>query len=394
MQIVCVTHAYPRDDKDIAGAFIERLVLALKDRSHSIKVIAPSDSGTGRRDRRHGISVSRVRYAPAGSENLAYRGTMAERSASPAGALWAASLMVAEAREIAHLHSVAAVDIVHAHWWVPGGVAAWLARLVGKPPYVVTLHGTDVRVLEQSWAGRMVAKRVLRRAAAVTAVSSYLAEQAAEFAGIDVGQIIVQPMPVDTARFTRVSHGGGGIVSVGRLTKQKNLGVVFEAIARLKTIGKPIPLTVIGDGPFRGMLEQRVKGLGIHDVVTFLGHVPPDKVPDAIGDADVMVFPAVREGLGLVAAEALMLGVPVIATKAGGGVTDIVPPTGAGRLIPADDPIALTKAITGFLEDPASRRLAQDAGASLRRRLSPDAVAKVFETVYRDAVGGRTGDEE
>jgi len=108
-----------------------------------------------------------------------------------------------------------------------------------------------------------------------------------------------------------------------------------------------------------------------------------------IGEADVMVFPAVREGLGLVAAEALMLGVPVVATKAGGGVTDIVPPTGAGRLVPADDALALATAIKGFVSDPSSRRLAQEAGASLRRRLSPAAVAEVFETVYEAALGLR-----
>lgn len=387
MQIVCVTHSYPRSENDIAGAFVERLVLALKARSHSIKVIAPSERGQGTRERHHGIGVSRVRYAPASMETLAYRGTMAEQARSLRGAILAANLVVGQAREIAHLNSIHPVDLVHAHWWVPGGVSAWLARLTGKPPYVVTLHGTDVRVLEQSWMGRILARRVLRKAAAVTAVSSYLAEQVAEFAGLDVGEIIVQPMPVDIDRFDRHSQGSAGVVTVSRLTKQKNLGVVLEALARLKKQGTPLKLKIIGDGPYRGMLEQRAKGLGIQQLVTFAGEVAPDRVAAEIGEADVMVFPAVREGLGLVAAEALMLGVPVVATKAGGGVTDIVPPTGAGRLVPADDALALATAIKGFVADPSSRRLAQEAGASLRRRLSPAAVAEVFETVYQTALG-------
>ncbi len=389
MQIVCIAHSYPRTEQDVAGAFIERLVLGLRDRSHSIKVIAPSENGRGSRERINGIGVSRVRYAPGALETLAYHGDMDERATSPFGALLATSLIAAQAREIGHLAGVAPVDVVHAHWWVPGGVSAWLARMTGKPPYVVTLHGTDVRLMSESWVGRIVARRVLRRAAVVTAVSSYLAEEAAALADLDVGEILVQPMPVDVKRFNRTSRGGGGVVTVSRLTKQKNIGIVLEAVARLKKQGRPTTLKVIGDGPYRGMLQQRAKGLQIEDAVEFAGEVPPTQIAGAIGDADVMVFPALREGLGLVAAEALMLGIPVVATKAGGGVTDIVPPTGAGRLIPPNDSLAMANSIGGFLDDPMSRRLAVETGESLRRRLEPAAVAEVFEAVYRQAIGQR-----
>lgn len=390
MQIVCVTHNYPRYDGDVAGAFVERLVLALRDRSHSVKVIAAAEKGKSQRERRHGISVSRVRYAPAMWETLGYGGALDDTQSMAARVAAAAGLAVAQAREIGHLHGVQTADIVHAHWWVPGGVAAWMARLTGKPRYVVTLHGSDVRLLQGSWFGRTMARRVLRKASAVTAVSSYLAEQVARFAGIDAANIAVQPMPIDVERFTTVSHGGGGIVSVGRLTRQKNFGVVLEAVARLRQQGRSVPLTVVGDGPDRDHLAMRAKGLGIEELVQFTGVVPPEKMPEIIGRADVMVFPAEQEGLGLVAAEALLMGVPVVAARSGGGVTDIVPPTGAGRLVPATDAIAVAVAIAAFLDDPASRRLAIDAGASLRRRLDPPAVAESFETIYRNAMGARS----
>src|SRR6266496_5731495 len=80
-------------DLDVAGAFIERLVLALTGRGHGVQVVAPADGGRGGRELRHRVPVTRVRYAPARWETLAYRGTMAEAARSPLGFVAAASLV-------------------------------------------------------------------------------------------------------------------------------------------------------------------------------------------------------------------------------------------------------------------------------------------------------------
>lgn len=389
MNILMVSHAYPRWEGDVAGAFVERLAVALHQRSHAMRVIAPADRGNGAGGCQRGVSVSRVRYAPGRLETLAYRGTMAEQGRGPLGALVAASLITAQARAIARLHAVQPADLVHAHWWVPGGVSAWLARLTRGPRYVITVHGTDATLLKESAIARLLGRVVLRAAAAVTAVSSYLAEQVGEYAGLDPDTIRVQPMPVDVERFQRASTGGGGIAVVGRLTKQKNIGVVLQALARLHQGGCGVSATIVGDGPERAALEARARTLGIAGSVRFTGAVSPERVPEVIGNADVMVFPAVGEGLGLVAGEALMMGIPVVAGQGGGGVTDLVPPTGAGRLVKADDPLAIADAVGELLAHPTARTLAWEAGGHLRRRLAPPAVAEAFESVYQRASAGR-----
>src|SRR5205807_1785609 len=311
LNVACLTHAYPRWDGDVAGAFIERLVLALQARGHGVHVVAPADAGVGGEELRHQTPVTRVRYAPARWETLAYRGTMVAAARSPAGLLWAASLVQRQARVLARLWRDERLDVVHAHWWIPAGVSAWLA---GRP-YVVTLHGTDVALLERSRAARLVGQRVLHGAAAVTAVSSYLADRAARAAQLEPGRVLVQLMPLDTLVLTRTRLGG--------------------------------------------------------------------EVPAAVGDADVFVFPAVGEGLGLVAAEALLLGVPVVATRDGGGVTDIVPETGAGRLV-SPDAREIARAIEQLTSNPESRRLAAAAGVALRRRFDPAVVAQRFEALYSE----------
>jgi len=379
LNVACLTHAYPRWDGDVAGAFIERLVLALQARGHGVHVVAPADAGVGGEELRHQTPVTRVRYAPARWETLAYRGTMVAAARSPAGLLWAASLVQRQARVLARLWRDERLDVVHAHWWIPAGVSAWLA---GRP-YVVTLHGTDVALLERSRAARLVGRRVLHGAAAVTAVSSYLAVRAARAVQLQPGRILVQPMPIDTQGFSRTSRGGGGIVTVGRLTSQKRIDLLLDALAELRTRGRTLALTIVGNGPARPGLERRVAELRIAGQVRFLGEVPPERIPDAVGDADVFVFPAVGEGLGLVAAEALLLGVPVVATRDGGGVTDIVPETGAGRLV-SPDAREIARAIEELALDPESRRLAAVAGVALRRRFDPAVVAQRFEALYSE----------
>ena len=282
------------------------------------------------------------------------------------------------------------VDVVHAHWWIPGGTAAWLAHRRRSRPYVVTLHGTDVRMLGHSDLVRSVARRVLCKAAAVTAVSSYLAETVGSALGLPVESVMVQPMPADLVRFKRKSQGGGGVVTVGRLVPQKRIDVILEAVARLQRQGRRIPLTIIGEGVLREALEEHAARLGIAGTTRFLGEVEPTALAGAIGNADVFAFTAQAEGLGLAAAEAFMLGIPVVATEGGGGVKDIVPTTGAGRVVPNADPEAFASGIAELMDDPDARQSAVEEGERLRERFDPELVAERFEGLYLMVSARRT----
>ena len=259
-----------------------------------------------------------------------------------------------------------------------GGISAWLTRR----PYVLTLHGMDVVVLESSAPARLLAGRILRGAAAITAVSSDLADRIATATGVDRARITVQPMPIDTSRWTRTSAGGAGVVTVGRMTDRKRLDVLLRALAMLRDEGRVLPLTIIGDGTERARLESLTDELKLRGQVRFTGALPPDDIPGAMGDADVFAFPALGEGFGLAAAEALLLGIPVVAARDGGGVRDIVPESGAGRLINVN-PRELADALRDVVDDPQSRQLAAAAGNALRHRLDSAGAAEQFEALYQ-----------
>jgi glycosyltransferase involved in cell wall biosynthesis len=98
-----------------------------------------------------------------------------------------------------------------------------------------------------------------------------------------------------------------------------------------------------------------------------------------------MLFPAGGEGFGLAAAEAFMCGVPVVACLDGGGLLDVVPSAGAGRLA-APTPDALAAAALELLRDPSARALALEAGSEWRRRLDPATAAEACERWYREAL--------
>jgi glycosyltransferase involved in cell wall biosynthesis len=220
----------------------------------------------------------------------------------------------------------------------------------------------------------------------VTAVSRELAGWIQAGTGRFIEPAHIHPMPADSERFTWTT-GGGGAVVVARLTAQTRVHLAVEAVAALAAAGHELPLTIVGDGPERVALERQVTRLGIGPFVHFAGAVAPAHVPFHLAGADVMIFPAQGEGFGLAAAEALMGGIPVVACWDGGGVLDIVPSTGAGRLVlPSGE--AIGDAVLELLNDPERLAIGRLVGESWRARLAPDHVAELCEGWYREALGG------
>ena len=389
MRILTVSHSYPRRPGDVPGAFIERMLLALEERGHDVRVIVPADQGVGGTASVSGIPVRRMRYAPARLETLAYRGNLKEQSNVSRGAILSMSMVTSLALGVYREAGAHGSDLVHAHWWIPGGVAAWLARQFGAPPYVVTLHGTDVHMLSRSGLFRAVGRSVLHGARRVTTVSRFLAVKVAAITGLPLEAIDVQPMPAAVERYTATSTGGAGLVTVGRLTQQKRIHLALEAVAMLRTDGVDIPFRIIGDGPERDSLVACARSLGVDDLVEFTGTVDPPEVSRLLGNADACVFPAEWEGLGLGAAEALMAGIPVIATTDGGGILDIVggeEGSAGGGLVVPPRATEIADAVRAILADPAARDHARAAGASLRERLTARTVAGRFEALYQAAL--------
>lgn len=381
LRVIFVTHNYPRHSDDVAGAFLHPLARALREHDVDVRVVAPSDRGAGGRELLDGVPVRRVRYAAPSRERYAYTGAMADAAASPAGFLALVRMVRALRRGVIEEAGSASRVVVHAHWWIPGALAA-----PRHLPMICTCHGTDVRLLEQSVAARWLARPALRRARVVTTVSTPFAAILGRCAGRIIPPDAVQPMPLTPAPRPR-SGGGGGIVVLGRLTPQKRVALALDAWQTARAAGMALPLTIIGDGPERDALTRQAALIPGTPPVSFLGAIPPPQVPAILATADLLLMPARDEGFGLAAAEALVQGVPVIVCTDGGGVLDIVPASGGGRRV-APTATALADALRALAGDPSATDAAWVAGAIWQARLAPDTVATSALGWYRQALDG------
>jgi len=163
------------------------------------------------------------------------------------------------------------------------------------------------------------------------------------------------------------------IGAVGRLVPEKGFDVLIRAVAGLPGA----ELVLMGDGPERAGLEELGRELGLQDRMTFTGWVEPPWV--ARQRCDVLAIPSRVEGFGLVAVEALLAGIPVVASRVG-GLTEVVEDGETGLLVPSDDPEALASALRELEVDSALRaELAERGQADARRRFSVEAMMSAYD---------------
>lgn len=379
-RILFVTHAYPRFVGDAPGSFVHRLVRGVQALGAEVRVLAPHAEGLAEREVLEGVPIHRYRYATETMETLAYTGTMAEQVlGSWRGKVAFGAMLLAGTRALRREIRRFRPTVVHAHWWFPGGMLAAVGA--GAAPVVITMHGSDVRLAVSRPVVHPIARRVLGRAAAVTAVSGWLARQATILGTRHA--IRVAPMAVDTERFQPADSAVGTdrpLVFAGRLNAQKGLADLLDAMARL--LG-PATLQVIGEGEDRAALEARAARLGIAARIEWLGRGTPERLAVAFRAAAAVVIPSREEGLGLVAVEAQLCGAPVIGYRSG-GLPDVIDPACGGVLVEPGDIAQLASAIDAVLAAPPDPSRRDAAVRVMRERFAPQAVAERYLSLYRE----------
>jgi glycosyltransferase involved in cell wall biosynthesis len=375
VRVLHLTSSFPRAKGDTAGLFLLDVTSALADAGIEVHVVAPHDDGASAVDLLSGVHVHRFRYAPARLEKLAYRGGLLANVRKPHRAVFVPSFLASYRRAAAAEARRLAPDVIHAHWWFPGGlVGGGVARELGIP-FVITLHGSDVHIARQPGLAQL-ATRVLRRADVVATVSSALRAEVASRFAMDPSAIPVLPMPVTieaTSTWNPAPTPPIRLVTVGRLVAEKGYDVLIDAVLRLRDEGQRVTVDLIGDGPDAVALATRAASLG--DDVRFHGARSREEIAVHLASAHALVVPSRREGLGMVALEALAVGCPVIAS-ATGGLVELVG-DGDGALVPPGDPDALADAIRR-LPYPAPRA---DAVARHRRPSVAADHLRVYESL-------------
>jgi len=254
------------------------------------------------------------------------------------------------------------VDVVDGQFLFPDGVAAVMVARALRRPVVLTARGSDVNLIaHEAVAGRWI-RWAVRRADALVAVSRELADELETIAHRDVTLI---GNGVDRTRFApaqdrgrlRAELGltGFTVVSVGNLVPLKGHDLVIDAVASLDDVS----LVIVGDGPSRADLVQKVASSGLGERVRFLSSLPQERLADYYRAADVLVLASSHEGLPNVVLESLACGTPVVAT-ATGGAREILCGTRAGILCERNAP-SIARAIESLRTAMPERALVASA---------------------------------
>ena len=388
MNVLFLTHNFPRNEGDPAGSFILRLARALGAEGVHVRVVAPGGEGLAAHERVGDVPVDRFRYAPRRFETLAYGGNMAEQVRDSWSARFTlVGFLGAEFQAGVQARRDFQPDVVHAHWWFPNGLAAaWVARM-GGVPLVTTLHGTDVRMARNIAASRPAFRHVLQQSSAVTAVSHWLASEAQAI--VSIKPPIVAPMPVATELFEPKprSERTRRLLFVGRLTPQKGTELLIQALAALPS---DVGLDIVGDGSERESLEKLAGELGVGARVMFHGAVKQYELASYYQRACALVVPSSEEGLGLVAVEALLCETPVIAFNSG-GLPDVVQHDRTGYLVQERSAAALAAGIRSVLDrTDGGAALGQAGRLHALATFAPESVARRYADLYRSVVGTST----
>ena len=391
-RILVTASTFPVFGKDGEPRFVYDLAKGLLDR-FDITVLAPASPGALLEEDMDGVRVVRYRYAPERSlETLTYPGAIVPRiREKPARVFLIPLLLWGLRRAVLRELKREKYDCIHAHWLIPQGmVHSWLPQ--SCPPFVVTGHGSDVFSLD-SGVFRMIKRRVLDRAAAITVVSKALKEKLSSM--IRDKEIYVMPMGCDIDRFsplfaeadffTRRGIDGAVILFVGRLAENKGIPFLFKALLEPPLSDTNAHVVIVGNGPQKKELERQVDSFGLRKRVTFWGAVSHDELPVIYASADVFCAPSITdEGFGLVLVEAEASGLPVVATAAA-GTLDAVRHGETGILVERKNVDCLARALSGLLRDPALKSRMGKAGSEYARKYSwkrvSDAYAGLYESI-------------
>jgi glycosyltransferase involved in cell wall biosynthesis len=333
VKVVVLATSYPRHDGDLSGAFVRDAVEHLRAAGVEIEVVSPASFPHFGIAYGHGVPANLWR--------------------APWKVLLLPLFLLAFAR--AARRAARGADLVHAHW-LPSALAA----LATRRPFVVQLWGSDAELARRlPWLFRPL----VRRARAVICPSSALAEIAG---GLGAGAVHVIPSGVELPADVGVPDEPPHILYAGRLAVEKGVLELVDA-------ARDLPLVVVGDGPLRDRVPRAT------------GFVPPGELGPYYERAAVVACPSRREGFGVVCAEAMAHGRPVVASAVG-GLLDLVEDGQTGLLVPPGDAGSLRAALERLLADRELRgRLGTAARRRAEERLGWNAVTAALLSVYAEA---------
>lgn len=291
-------------------------------------------------------------------------------------------------------------DIVHTHGVRANLLGRLAARRAGKKQVITTVHSLlekDYQGMALRYANNLVERATRSLTGHFIAVSEGLKDRlvaggipAKNITVIYNGILLDELGPADAAGGAlKEKYAGGEAPLVGivaRLHAVKGHCYFIEAAREILLQRPATRFLIVGDGPYRPVLEKLAGSMGVSDKVIFTGFV--EDVYSLMAELDLLVISSLWEGFGLTAIEAMVLGVPVVATEVG-GLPEVVRHGETGLLAPPADAAALAKNIVWMLDHPRdAREMAAKGGDIVRSKFTAGEMARRTVNLYRKVLAG------
>jgi phosphatidylinositol alpha-1,6-mannosyltransferase len=286
-------------------------------------------------------------------------------------------------------------EVMNTHYMEHTGLAAVVAMRRLRVPGVLTFMGRDVPGPRTPYGWKHYCRWVARQVADVTYVSDYCRRAIFGDAPGAPGRVILAGADLD--RFNPRVDGSGVrrrfgadsdtplLVAVQRLAPEKRVDIVVRAMPSILKRHPRAVLVVGGSGAALEELESLAGRLGVAGSVHFAGYVPDLDLPDYYAAADVFVFHSTYETFGVVLAEAMAAGKPIVSVNST-AIPEVVCDGTTGILVPPLDPESLADKVCFLLDSPSEReRLGRNARAWAEKNLDWDDIANRYESVLETA---------
>lgn len=270
-----------------------------------------------------------------------------------------------------------------------------LAFPFGRPFALVgTLHNQGY----EAWPANTLYKRfrkwvhgrLLKRCDRVVSVSRAVADHYLRELGVRSYRIIPDPLPALAASMMVHEIGGAcerrrRVIAIpGRLVREKGHRYAIQAFESLVSAGHDLELHVLGGGPLEASLGEEVARLGLHDRVVFSGQLEHLTMLERLAAADVCLIPSLQEGFGIVALEAMALGVPIVASSVG-GLSDILHDGKTALLTEPGSVGSVIAGVESLLNHPElAVRLAAAGKSEVYSRFKGEVVQAQWTDLYRE----------
>jgi glycosyltransferase involved in cell wall biosynthesis len=387
IKVLFVATAYPRFKGDVITPWMIQLIRRLRESGIEVSVFTSSYMGL-KNQVQDGVPVFRFRYFFRKYERLTHDQTAVDRfSQGPRGVFLSFLYVLFGMIAMARLVRARRFDIIHVNWPFPHILFGLTGKALGRTRVFATFYGLEIRWLKKKFPyltrpfGWLVNKSDV-----VTAISR---DTARELAGIVKKRVEIIPFSVAIGERKDKAGDCNEILFVGRLVERKGVPVLIDAF-HIAQKSIPHNLVIVGDGPERAAIEDRIRRLNLGSRVMVTGWVSVPEKDEYYRRCSFFVLPAVydkhgdTEGLGVVMLEAMAFSKPVVASNLG-GITDVVEDGENGMLVPSGDVPALARALVAMATDGnARRRMGGNAKITVDEKFNWDKITRRLVRLYEE----------